>query len=268
MTQAETLGLFIKDGLEQRALSRSTLVNLIPSTVEDLFLFEDTSPGRSDPALLKAVKRTVCLLTKPPKSKLPLLKTHLQKMVAACKPTEADVRDVFMMILMFMGFLRESEAAALRVEDVWIGELEGATGPVLYILLRKSKTDQTHETATVVLCGSATSSICPIRWYRLYLKMRRGGTHLFHHSTRGSVAKLSPKTPNSILKRWVARIGLEAGLYGSHSLRRGGATAASKARIRTHVIKRHGRWSSDSVYLYIVDQADTVLGVARAILAA
>ena len=266
--EAETLCLFMKDALEVRALARGTLVDVIPAAVEDIFRFEDTSPGRSDPALLQAVKRTVRRLTMPPKAKLPLLKSHLTEMARACKATEQDIRDVFMMILMFMGFLRESEAAALLHDDVWIGELEGFEGPVLFINVRMSKTDQTHENATIVLCGSAASAICPIRWFRLFQKVRRGGTHLFHQSNRGSVSKLAPASPNSILKKWLERIGIDPRRYGSHSLRRGGATAASRARVKTHVLKRHGRWLSDAVYLYIIDSVQDTLGVARAILAA
>ena len=53
---------------------------------------------------------------------------------------------------------------------------------------------------------------------------------------------------------------------GSHSLRRGGATAAAKAKVRTHVIKRHDRWASDAVYLYIVDAIEEQLGLSAAVL--
>jgi hypothetical protein len=33
-----------------------------------------------------------------------------------------------------------------------------------------------------------------------------------------------------------------------------------------HVIKRHGRWASDAVYLYIVDGIEEQLGVSAAVL--
>ena len=54
--------------------------------------------------------------------------------------------------------------------------------------------------------------------------------------------------------------------YGSHSLRKGGATAAAAAKVRTHVIKRHGRWLSDAVYIYIVDPVGERLEVSKAVL--
>ena len=54
--------------------------------------------------------------------------------------------------------------------------------------------------------------------------------------------------------------------YGSHSLRRGGATAAAEHKVRMHVLKRHGRWLSDSVYLYVVDDLEEQLSVSATIL--
>ena len=63
----------------------------------------------------------------------------------------------------------------------------------------------------------------------------------------------------------LVRIGVDPTGYGSHSMRRGGATAAAKF-VRTHVLKRHGRWKSDAVYLYVDDDAETVLSVTDAIL--
>jgi len=53
---------------------------------------------------------------------------------------------------------------------------------------------------------------------------------------------------------------------GSHSLRRGGATAAAARAIRVHILKRHGRWASDAVYLYIQDPGESRVAVSRAIL--
>jgi hypothetical protein len=58
----------------------------------------------------------------------------------------------------------------------------------------------------------------------------------------------------------------EISRYGSHSLRKGGATAAAATRVRMHLLKRHGRWRSDAVFIYIVDPLVARLEVSRAIL--
>ena len=36
-----------------------------------------------------------------------------------------------------------------------------------------------------------------------------------------------------------------------------------KVLVKTHLIKRHGRWPSDAVYLYMVDDIHEKLGVSR-----
>ena len=81
--------------------------------------------------------------------------------------------------------------------------------------------------------------------------------------------RLANSTPNGILKDWLKAMGLsekEDIRYGSHSLRKGGATAASAARVRMHLLKRHGRWKSDAVFIYVVDPLMARLEVSRAIL--
>jgi len=62
------------------------------------------------------------------------------------------------------------------------------------------------------------------------------------------------------VKRWLKRIGVNPKEYGSHSLRRGGTTAAAK-NVPTHLLKRHGRWRSDAVFLYIEDDLAQQLSV-------
>ena len=55
------------------------------------------------------------------------------------------------------------------------------------------------------------------------------------------------------MRRLLQRVGLsrqDAMLYGLHSLRRGGAAAASRAGAPIRMIMEHGRWRSDSVREY------------------
>ena len=89
---------------------------------------------------------------------------------------------------------------------------------------------------------------------------------LFHQLGTTAGQRLAKATPNHILKKWMRKIKVDPKGYGSHSLRWGGTTAAAKARVRMHVIKRHGRWASDAVYLYIVDGLEEQVMVASAVL--
>ena len=78
---------------------------------------------------------------------------------------------------------------------------------------------------------------------------------------------LSASTPCHIVKsRLPAEIGIDSSGYGSHSCRRGGAAAAVAANVDLHLVKRHGNWKSDAVYLYVVDSVKARLPVSEAIL--
>jgi integrase len=259
---------FMKDALEVRKLARSTLVQVIPAAVENIFKYEKESPAR-DPngtALLRHTKRTIGLLTAKSKPKLPILRKHLQEMAEICLGDPKEVRDMFMLLLMFVGFLRESEAVGLLYEDVWVETVQETGQEALYMVIRKSKTDQLSENATVVIGGCLNNTLCPVAWYRLYASKRLDSSFLFHKLANGAGQKLALNTPNHTVKRWLKKINVNASAFGSHSLRRGGATAAAKAKVRMHVIKRHGRWASDAVYLYIVDGIEEQLGVSSAVL--
>ena len=266
-TSQVSLCSFMRDALEKRKLSRSTLVNVIPAAVANLFKYEAESPARGPRSnvLLKQTKRTIGMLTGKSKPKFPILRTHLEEMVAVCLDEPQEIRDVFMLILMFVGFLRESEAVSLAHADAWVETVQETGKEALYVVVRKSKTDQLSENATIVIAGCPGNRLCPVAWYYLHASKRLVSPFLFHKVANGAGQKLAATTPCHTVKRWLGKIGVSAAGFGSHSLRRGGATAAAKAKVQMHVIKRHGRWASDAVYLYIVDSIEEQLGVSEAV---
>jgi integrase len=262
---------FLKDQFETRGLSRSTLTVVMPAAIADLSRYEKSKPTLSD--IVKEVKKTIVRLTKPGKGKAPLprhLLVRMTDMVSRTEPELKMVRDIFMFILMFGGFMRQSEVTALKKEDVWIGEEEGSEGPCVYIFIEKSKTDQERTGETIVLqAGNTRSKLCPVTWYKIYKALKEKDTVDFFYSVVKGHKKLSAGRPNNLLKDFLKEMGLEEKereAYGSHSLRKGGATRAASAKIRTHVIKRHGRWRSDAVYIYIIDPVGARLQVSKAVL--
>ena len=44
----------------------------------------------------------------------------------------------------------------------------------------------------------------------------------------------------------IAKLGFDPALFGMHSLRAGGATAAVNCGVQDRLLKRHGRWKSES----------------------
>ena len=64
----------------------------------------------------------------------------------------------------------------------------------------------------------------------------------------------------------LAAIGLDKSKYGLHSLKSGGASAASNAGIPDRWFKRHGRWRSENAKDgYVKDKLDDRLAFSRSL---
>ena len=60
------------------------------------------------------------------------------------------------------------------------------------------------------------------------------------------------------------KVGLPRKIFGLHSLRAGGATAAANAGIPDRLFKRHGRWRSETAKDgYVKDNVDSLLLVSQ-----
>jgi len=58
------------------------------------------------------------------------------------------------------------------------------------------------------------------------------------------------------LKKGVQKVGLDPSFYSGHSLRAGGATNLFLARVPYYLIKKMGRWKSDTAMIYHRDDED------------
>ena len=164
---------------------------------------------------------------------------------------------------MTIGMLRQSEAVKLKSTDVWVESVNGED--VLFVFIEQSKTDQLRIGHTIVLSAAEDSMTCTLAWFARVSRFRVPGAGYFFHTAQGT--KLSEKTPNGRLKVWFERLNLPGKDYGSHSCRRGGATAAVKAGVELRLVKRHGNWRSSCVDVYITDDIDAMLRVSQGILA-
>lgn len=193
-------------------------------------------------------------------------------------------RDTLLMLLMMIGMMRESEATALRLEDVYEKEETMADGTkvvTLQIAIVQSKTDQAKK-GEIVLLGENTENHahCPVRRVRAYLQFRQW-MGLSMEPSKPFFAKedgtaFATTTPCGIMQRAVAaangrafaingaecRWG-EPSEYGSHSLRRGGVTTARANGVAMLDIQRHGRWKSLTVFAYIGQTAEERLAVSK-----
>jgi integrase len=261
-----TLGLFMRDCLEGRNLAVSTINQVVTAAVADDYRFsKHTSPSKS--RIVKAVKKVVARKGKKPTQKRPLLPSMLIKMVGLMELKEIDIRDIALLSFMVFGMLRQSEAVALSAEDVWLDwvEAEGKQVQVLFIFVEKSKTDQERLGHTIVVSSlEGKEHISPLVWYTAYTKIRSVRSAFFF-SQIGNSKGLAKRTPNWVVKRWCEKLGIDGKMYGSHSCRRGGCTAAAASGIEMRLIQRHGNWRSLCVFKYMVDTWEDKLSVSRAI---
>ena len=178
-------------------------------------------------------------------------------------------------VLCFFGMLRASELLALVWSDLVLDRTADAGRGVLWIRVRRSKTDQLgvgHQTA-VSLAGDGAMS--PLLWWYRYESDAVSSSvavrviEPFSAVVRQQSDASSPAVTYAQWLRFVrARLvlaGLPADRVGSHSLRRGGASAAMAAGVPlTSVMAMAGWRSVSSALLYTTaDDEHVVLASAR-----
>jgi hypothetical protein len=178
-----------------------------------------------------------------------------------------DVRNVFMVILMFSAMMRSDEVVSLRPGDVWLDTYEGEE--VLFVFIEKSKTDQARNGHTVLLGQAKNGALCPIFWFKMFQIWATTTASALFHQADPKKGGLAAPSAGKILKGLLKLAGVDevdVKLLTSHSCRIGGATAAAAAGVNLRLIMRHGNWKSFAVFLYIRDCMQDRLSVSKAIL--
>ncbi|KAK3087671.1 hypothetical protein FSP39_008985 [Pinctada imbricata] len=178
------------------------------------------------------------------------------------------VRDLCMTILGFAGFLRYDELSSLRCKDVTFHD------DFVKIYIAKSKTDQ-YRNGDEILVSKGKTSACPVLLLRKYFDIAeiscdsdhflfkpmfggKGGPKLIYQNKKLSYTR----TKECIIGRLNEVV--TGKNFGLHSLRAGGATAASSGDVNERCWKRHGRWRSDSAKDgYVVDSISKRLSVSQ-----
>ena len=122
----------------------------------------------------------------------------------------------------------------------------------LVLSIQSSKTDQFREGASLVV-GRTGVSTCLVVMLERYFRMGglSFGSHdkvfrVVVHTKEGErlhkTGGLSYARLRELLLEKIALLGMDAHLFGLHSLRAGGATAAANADVPGRLFKRHGHW--------------------------
>ena len=231
------------------------------------------SAGLSSPSVDPFVKATLeglqRSLAKPVVKKEPVTVDMLEAIVKDVDKsgTLMDLWLATACLLAFSGFLRFSELIFLRPCDFEVSR------EMMKIKIIQSKTDQLRQGDELVIARTGNPT-CPVAMLEIY--MNRTGMsweeqrYLFRPIQRtknGESLRQSGKISYTCLRdlfKKIADLGLPPSNFGLHSLRAGGATAATNAKVPDRLFKRHGRWKSENAKDgYVKDQVQSRLEVSR-----
>ena len=189
------------------------------------------------------------------KGKTPIYWEELEQMIS-CTDTAhlSGIRDKAILLLGFLGAFRRSEISNLNIEDL------SRFPQGLVVTLTHSKTDQEQAGQQVGIPYIGNKNMCAITAVNEWLKaadISKGP--LFRSILKnGKVAsrRLSDKSINLIVKKYIASIGLSPDLYGAHSLRHGFATYAALNGIEERLIMKQTRHRSVEMVRHYINEAD------------
>ena len=173
-----------------------------------------------------------------------------------------------MFLTMYYGLLRVGEVTysehVVKAADVQIG----VNKQKLMFILRSSKTHTKGDKPQIIkisadegndvissrrIKSNENIANCPFQAVRAYLAMRRR----MHSSKNEPFFIFRDRTPvhahhfRTVLRDCITKFGLEASLYGTHSLRAGRAVDMLEMGVDIETIKHLGRWKSNAVYAYL-----------------
>ena len=182
-------------------------------------------------------------------------------------------RDISMALLLFAGFFRFNELAALAIQDISFSETH------LTVKVTKSKTDQYRKGNEVVISRSGKVS-CPVLNLERYMALagidtsHKTSDYLFKPlvKVRSGYKVIEKVKPLSYTRARESLVGLlskfvpTTDIISLHSFRAGGATSAANAQVPDRCWKRHGRWQSETAKDgYVEDSLENRLLVSRSL---
>ena len=178
------------------------------------------------------------------------------------------IRTMTICLLGYAGFFRFNELASIRECDIAFYDEH------VEVFIESSKTDQFREGAWVPIARTH-SDICPVAMLEHYFRLGdikgdadkllfRGLTSTKHGYRLRPSGGISYTRVRELVLEKLQEIGLDPKMFGLHSLRAGGASAAANAGIPDRWFKWHGRWLSENAKDgYIKDKLEDRLRVTR-----
>lgn len=182
-----------------------------------------------------------------------LREDRISAMLEACPQTQHGRRDAAMIALGFAAALRRSELCGLAVADISMERTDG-----MIVRVRRSKTDQGGVGQRIAVPeGKIVRAISRLSAWLDAVGIRNG--YVFQTLGKGGVPTGRPVNPGEVarlVKRYVAKIGLDPADYSAHSLRAGFVTSAAAHRARLDKIMEVTRHRNPATVLGYIRDAD------------
>ena len=222
----------------------------ISSTINSVNYFQNLfmlQPVVLDKFVLDYCKR---FARKVDKKKRPLLKHEFSAIIRSANKSDLssfDLRNICLIIFGFCGFLRYDDLSQLRLADVDI------FGSFVSIIVPEGNADQTYKSQKVELKLDYRCTEI-VRRYVKALKFAKFGWHrndlFFFSSFKRNDAildkKLAYKDCRSCILNVCKANGIDSRQLGTHSLRIGGCSEASRQGVPDYLLDLHGRWAFGS----------------------
>ena len=182
-----------------------------------------------------------------------------------------DLRIMCICVLAYSGFFRYDEFSNILLSDIVLHD------NFMTVFIEKSKTD-VHRDGKHVYIAATGSECCPVKLIKRYIACaklsldsnlylfrglvyhRRRKFYTFRRLNKG----ISYTSARELVLSAFSSVGLDVKLFGTHSLRKGGATAAAEHHVCDRLIMKHGRWQSEkSKDLYISESVRQKLSVTK-----
>lgn len=186
-----------------------------------------------------------------PQGKAALTVADFGRVCRACDClTNLGCRDRAIMVLGFATSFRRSNLAGLQLSDVTFSP-DG-----LVVVQRRSKTDQQGRGRVMGIWPGRRVATDPVRVLRAWLAMRGdwAGPLFCRVQTSDVLVRrgISGDAINDVVKRAVARVGLDPSLFGAHSLRAGAVTASAElGRTDQEIMGLSGHRSAEVMRGYV-----------------
>lgn len=164
------------------------------------------------------------------------------------------LRDKALLFLGFAGAFRRSELVAIQLEDLTF------TTQGMIVFIAQSKGDQIGSGNQIAIPYAPDRDICTVRAVRAWINAAGLTTGpLFRGFKRNLLPRdtqLNDKAVAEIVKKYMARLGLNPADFAGHSLRRGFATSAAQHDLDTLTIMRQTRHKSEKMVHRYIEQGN------------